>query len=239
MEFTETGYPEVGEAYLRPTRYFDYDNPTVASFTTAAVGAASEDIDKAVRLFYAVRDKIRYDPYRMSDDPETYRASHVLAAGAAFCIPKANLLVACARSQGIPAGLGLSNVTNHLCTDRLHKLMGGTSMFVDHGYAVLHLAGQWVKAAPAFNIELCDKFDVLPTEFDGRNHALFQEFDKRGRKHMEYLRDNGVWSDYPHDRVMEDFRACYPEDMFEDCLRQVALNERKAARQFEDERPLT
>lgn len=239
MEYVKDGFPAVGEAYLEPTEFFDYDDPSVRAFAETALGTASGDIDKAVRLFYAVRDGIRYDPYRMAAERETYRASHVLATGAAFCIPKANLLIAGARMAGIPAALGLSNVSNHLCTERLQRLMGEATLFIHHGYAVLHLGGRWVKAAPTFNIELCDKFDVLPSEFDGTEDALFQEFDKRGRRHMEYLTDNGVWSDFPYDRVIGDFLDYYPDGMFEECARQAALNEKKAARQFEDERPVT
>ena len=193
---------------------------------------------RAVRLFYAIRDDIRYDPYTMSGEPADYKASRALAAGAAFCVPKANLMIACARALGIPAGLGLSNVTNHLCTDRLRRLMGGSTLFVHHGYAVLHLAGRWLKAAPTFNIALCRKFDVVPTEFDGTGHALFQEFDRAGRKHMEYVADHGVWSDFDPDRVIGDFRASYPGTLFEDLARERARNAARTAARFEDERPV-
>jgi transglutaminase-like putative cysteine protease len=108
-----------------------------------------------------------------------------------------------------------------------------------HGWSALFLDGRWVKAAPTFNIELCDKFDVLPTEFDGKSNALFQEFDKRGRKHMEYLRDHGIWSDFPYEKVIADFKAFYSPTVFDDCVRELALNEAKRAREFADEKPLT
>ena len=238
MEHVAKGYPEIGPAYLQPTEYFDYEDAAVAAFAADALDGAASDIDKAIRLFYAVRDRIRYDPYRMSEDPESYRASNVIAVGAAFCIPKANLLIACARAAGIPAGVGLSNVTNHLCTERLLEMMGGSNLFVDHGYAVLHLDGSWVKAAPTFNIELCDKFHVSPTEFDGTADALFQEYDRKGRRHMDYVADHGVWSDFPYERVIGDFRAHYPDGMYDACRRHIADSEAKAARRFEDEPPL-
>ena len=116
--------------------------------------------------------------------------------------------------------------------------MGGRNLFIHHGYAVMHLDGKWVKAAPAFNIELCDRFDVQPTEFDGTSHALFQQFDKRGRKHMEYVADHGVWSDFPFERVARDFRAYYPASFHDDLAREAALREKGAAPKFEDEKPL-
>ena len=92
--------------------------------------------------------------------------------------------------------------------------MGGTTYFMHHGYAVLYLEGQWVKAAPAFNIELCTRFGVLPTEFDGRSDAIFQPYDAHDRRHMEYVKDHGIWSDFPYDRVEADFRAFYPASAF-------------------------
>lgn len=238
MEFTERGFPEPGEEYLRATDYFDHDHAEVAAFTDAAVEGASSDAEKSVKLFYAIRDSIRYDPYQMRKEAEHYKASYALTHGASYCIPKANLLVACARRVGIPAALGLSDVTNHMCTERLLRVIGGTNLFPHHGYAAMYIDNSWVKAAPAFNIGLCDKFGVTPTEFDGRHDALLQEFDKHGRRHMEYVADNGIWSDFPYARVHGDFVAFYPKTFFEDLARERALNEAKAARRFEDEKPL-
>src|SRR3546814_6199153 len=93
-------------------------------------------------------------------------ASVVISRGYVFCVNKAILLAALARAEGIPARLGLADVKNHLATARLRAHMG-TDVFFYHGFAELWLDGKWVKATPAFNIELCEKFRVLPLEFDG------------------------------------------------------------------------
>jgi len=243
MEFIKDGVPEVGPEYLKPTEFFDFDVQTVRDFAYDAVGDAEDAVEKAVKLYYAVRDSIRYDPYRIDLERITYKASHLLEVGAGYCIPKAILLVASARAVGIPTAIGLSDVANHLCTERLRRIMGGQELFIHHGYAVLHLNGKWLKAAPAFNIELCDRFHVLPTEFDGTGHALFQEFDARGRRHMEYLKDHGIWSDFPFDRVAKDFRDYYPESFFVEAARELINRqydaEREAARgEFQDEKPV-
>ena len=208
------GKPEIGPEYLQSTRFLDADSDAVRSFAEQAAGAEASDIARAVKLFYAVRDGIRYDPFSMRLVPGIYVASHVLAAQSAFCIPKAILLAAAARALGIPCAIGLSDVVNHLTTEKLKALMGGTTYFMHHGYAVLYLESQWVKAAPAFNIELCTRFGVLPTEFDGRSDAIFQPYDANQRRHMEYVKDHGVWSDFPYDRVEADFRAFYPVSAF-------------------------
>lgn len=194
-----------------------------------ATRGTTNDIERAVRIFYKVRDGIRYDPYRVGLSREMYKASHVLLVGSGFCLPKTNLLAACARAVGIPAAIGLADVKNHLCTEKLRRAMGGKELFLHHGYATLFVAGRWVKAAPAFNIELCEKFGVLPTDFDGRSDALLQPIDAQGKRHMEYVVDHGVFSDFPFDRVIGDFKAYYPESLF--------YRSDDAAR-FEDEHPL-
>ncbi|MBI4529577.1 MAG: transglutaminase family protein [Deltaproteobacteria bacterium] len=213
-----------------PTEFFDFDKPAVRRFAKETTRGAKDDVERAVRLFYRVRDSIRYNPYCVPVHREGYKASHVLSAGAGFCIPKANLLVASARAVGIPSALGLSDVVNHLCTEKLLRAMGGKDLFLYHGYAVFELDGRCVKAAPAFNIQLCDRFGVLPTEFDGRSDALLQPIDAQGRKHMEYVKNHGVFPDFPFDRVVCDFKAFYPTGLFE---------EEEGAVRFEEEQSLT
>jgi len=193
------------------------------------VRGAKTDIERAVRLFYRVRDGIRYDPYRIGLERQHYKASHVLSVGAGFCLPKTNLLAACARAVGLPSAIGLSDVLNHLCTEKLRRLMGGKELFLHHGYALLYVDGRWVKAASAFNIELCDKFGVLPTEFDGRSDALLQPIDAQGKKHIEYVTDHGIFADFPFERVVRDLKAYYPECLFQSSSDTV---------RFEDEPPL-
>jgi transglutaminase-like putative cysteine protease len=207
--------PVPGPTYLQSTRFIDSDSEAVRRFAQHAAGTETTDIGRAVKLFYAVRDSVRYDPFSMRLEPGIYVASHVLSAKSAYCIPKAILLAAAARALGIPCAIGLSDVVNHLTTEKLKALMGGTTYFMHHGYAVMYLEGKWVKAAPAFNIELCTRFGVLPTEFDGRSDAIFQPYDARERRHMEYVKDHGMWSEFPYDKVEADFRAFYPVSAFE------------------------
>ena len=198
------------EAYLAPTWYLDGDHPAVADFARRAVAGAESDVDKAVRLFYAVRDGIRYDPYSIRISPEWYRASHCLAQGRGFCVYKSGLMTAACRAVGVPARIGFADVRNHLCTERLRRLMGG-DVFYYHGYAELRLAGRWVKATPIFNIELCEKFGVRPLEFDGRSDSLLQPFDAENRRHMEYIRDHGTFADMPYERLEAVFSKHYPK----------------------------
>lgn len=191
--------------------FVDSDHPDVIAFAKEATAGATTDREKAVALFYAVRDGIRYDPYAISsDDPESYRASTVLRDGASYCIPKSVLLCAAARAVGLKARLGFADVRNHLNSEKLRERLGGTDLFIYHGYTELFLEGRWIKVTSAFNIELCDRFGVLPQEFDGEHDALLHPFSADGREHMEYVRDRGSFDELPYDEIIGAFREMYP-----------------------------
>lgn len=195
-------------ACLAPTALLDSDHPDVVAFARChAVGA--NDRERAVALYLAVRDGFRYDPYRIDLSPAGMRASTVLATGHGWCVPKAALLAAAARAAGIPARVGYADVRNHLSTERLRRTMG-TDVFIWHGYVDLWLDGAWRKATPAFNIELCERFGLLPLEFDGVHDSLYHPYDRAGQRHMEYVRQRGSFDDMPLARIVADFEATYP-----------------------------
>lgn len=195
--------------FLAPTTFVDSDAPDVAAFARATCAGASDERDRAVRLYYAVRDGIVYTPYCDFDSPETFRASATLARGSGFCVAKAALLAAAARAAGIPARIGFADVRNHLTTPRLRATMG-TDVFYYHGYTELHVGGRWVKATPAFDRTLCDRFGVRPLEFDGVQDSLFHPYDRAGRRHMEYVGDRGTHADVPVADIVATFRTAYP-----------------------------
>src|SRR5499426_3137234 len=198
--------------WRRPATFVDSDAPGIKAFARTAAGDRSDARERAVALYYAVRDRVTYTPYCDFRSPDTYRASAVLAKGAGFCVGKAALLAAVARAEDIPARLCFADVRNHLCTPRLRALVGG-DVFYYHGYTEMAVAGRWVKATPAFDRVLCDKFGVRPLEFDGRSDSLFHAYDRGGRRHMEYLRDHGAHADVPVDEIVATFAREYPRLM--------------------------
>lgn len=185
----------------------DSDHPDVVAFAQRATGETDREV--AVALFYAVRDGFRYDPYRLDLSPAGMRASTVVQRGYGWCVTKATLLTAACRARGIPARLGFADVRDHLSTARMREAMG-TDIFFWHGFSEILLDGQWLKATPAFNIELCDKFGLLPLEFDGRSDSVYHPFDKAGHRHMEYVRERGSFDDVPLEQILADLMAAYP-----------------------------
>lgn len=194
--------------HLSATPQINSDHPAVVSFAQAHAQGA-DDREKAVALYLAVRDQVRYDPYRIDLSDHGMTASTVLAQGFGWCVPKAVLLAAVARAAGIPARLGFADVKNHLSTEKLRQTMK-TDVFAWHGYTELWIEGAWRKATPAFNIELCDKFGLLPLEFDGVHDSLYHAFDRAGRQHMEYVNDHGSFDDLPLEQIRTVFAEVYP-----------------------------
>lgn len=195
--------------YLQPGRYVDCDAPGIVNFARETCAGVTDEVEKAVGLYYAVRDTIIYTPYFDFRSEDTYRASACLSRGSGFCVSKAALLAAAARVVGIPARPGYADVRNHLCTPRLRALMG-TDVFYYHSYTDLYLRGRWVKATPAFDRGLCERFGVKTLEFDGTEDSLMHPYNERGRRHMEYLCDRGPTKDVPVQEIMETFTREYP-----------------------------
>lgn len=203
---------QVDPAWLAPTWFIDSDDDAVARFTSKSVGDASDPTDIAVRLFYAVRDGFRYDPYNVAYDPGAFRASSVVASSSNWCVPKSVLLTAAARRSGIPARLGFADVRNHLTSEKLSARMG-TDLFAWHGYSELLLGDRWFKLSTAFNIELCARFGTKALNFDGTADALMHPFDEAGNRHMEYVNQRGSFDDLPLERILADFATIYGDDV--------------------------
>jgi transglutaminase-like putative cysteine protease len=196
------------EAYLRPAELIDSDHPIIMAYASRTAGEGS-DRERALRLYYGVRDDLRYDPYNTPMKREAYRASATLNAGHGFCVNKAGLLAATCRASGIAARVGYADVRNHMTTKRLTELMGN-DRFYYHGYTEVWLDGRWVKATPAFNRQLTEKFGLKPLDWDGVADSIYHPFDLAGRRHMEYLAYRGVFADIPFEEIRGAFRHYYP-----------------------------
>ena len=198
--------------YVQPSATIDSHHTAVSAFAMENAGDAHDSRQKAIRLYYAVRDGIRYDPYLIELTVDGLKASHTLSIGRGWCVPKAILLAACCRAMGIPARLGFADVRNHLSTARMRETMK-TDIFYWHGYTAIYLDDIWVKATPAFNIELCERFRIQPLDFDGRNDSIYHPLDQNGNRHMEYLQYRGEFTDAPINQIIETFQRKYEQNL--------------------------
>jgi len=188
----------------------DWDTPAVLKFVEENSGNSEDPVKQSVAFYYAVRDKIRYDPYSFDLSVKGLRASSTLEKGRGWCVPKANLLATCCRAVGIPARIGFADVKNHISTKRLRQTMK-TDIFFWHGYSSIFLNNVWIKSTPAFNIELCERFRIKPLDFDGKNDSFLHSFDLNGKKHMEYLNLRGEYADIPIDEIRKTFKKRYSQ----------------------------
>jgi len=197
------------EPYLEPTWFVNSDAPEIVALAREIVHTSTDEVERACRLFYAVRDGIRYTGYNLDLERQAMRATGVLAAGQSWCVPKSVLLAAMCRAADIPCRLGYADVCNHMATKKLIAFLG-TNIFYYHGYNELFLRGRWVKATVAFNRTLCQKARLAPLDFDGAHDSIYHPFDLEGHRYMEYVHDYGPFADVPYDAIIAKFAAAYP-----------------------------
>ncbi len=194
---------------VRPTEFLDHEAPAVGDFVRRALpDPAVSDVEWAVALYYAVRDRVLYEVYGADLSREGLRASAVAGRGSGFCVHKSILYAAAVRAVGIPSRIVVTEVRNHLASERLRELVGG-EVFL-HCLTSLRLDGRWVHATPVFNKTLCRLYRIAPLEFDGRSDSLHHPFDEEGRRHMEFVRMHGEFDDFPYERVVGSMRTLHP-----------------------------
>lgn len=201
--------------YLCETPFLDFQHVSFEAFT-AGIDPNLPEKEKAIALYFLVRDAFLYDPYHLDLTNEGLKASNVLSKKRSWCVEKSSVLAACLRKFGIPSRLGYAIVTNHIGVEKLtHYLRREEIVF--HGFVDVHLNGKWVKCTPAFDQRICRVSGVTPLDWDGEMDSLFQEFDQ-GKKFMEYKHFYGTFNDVPIELMNAEMKAHYPhlfEEMYD------------------------
>jgi transglutaminase-like putative cysteine protease len=193
----------ISKEYIRPTPTIDCDSAVIRERSKEIISGSNNVQDKAKRLFYFVRDKIKYGSVVDVLNPESYKASRTLMRGYGLCIHKAVLLAAISRSVLIPSRLCLVYIQNHLMPDYMLAFL--ETNVVLHGYDELYIRKSWVKATPMFDAGHCERHGYIPVEFDGIHDALLPPHDWQGRRHIEYLDHKGCFADLQFDLIEESF----------------------------------
>ncbi len=205
--------------YLEPTYFIDSGSKEVLEYLHKIIPPdrliGMSNIEKAVELYYAVRDNFRYDPYFLDFSIEHMRASYLLGEknlerGKGYCITKAIKLAALGRAAYIPTRLHFYIVENHIAAGRFFDLIG-TNILAPHAGVDFYLNDRWVSTTPSFNKELCDKLGVDALDFNGVDDSKFQQYNRSGDQYMQYLFDLGHYSDVPRGLILKVFSFFYPQ----------------------------
>lgn len=196
--------------YLEPGYFVESSAREVEQRAKEIVSDEKDSIEVARRLFYWVRDEIRYNVYSKIFVRNEHRATVTLKRGDGNCMQKATLLCALLRAAKIPARLGFADIRNLLIPPDLKNAMG-TDLFVFHGFAEAHLNGKWVKMTPAFDIKTCQNNGIVPVEFDGSNDAMLSPVDVNGRPHFQYVKFRGTFFDFPFEDMVKVAETAYED----------------------------
>ena len=186
--------------YLKPTLTIDAGHERLIETARTVTKGCSSDEEKAVKLFYFVRDSIRYNLYMISVFIEDFKASRILEWGKGYCVQKAVLLTALGRAAGIPSRLAFARIKNHRVPEEVFQMLK-TNTFPRHGYNQFFLNGKWISAAATFDRDLCRRNGLPVVEFDGKRDAILQEKDLNGEPYIEYIEKFPPREDLPFDWI--------------------------------------
>jgi hypothetical protein len=181
--------------YLTATRLCDCDDPWLRRKAEEIIDGASTPEEKALKIFYCVRDEIRFGlAYSRS------RASEILKRGYGECGTKTNAQVALLRAVEIPARYrwvqAKGKVLNHLIADFVYRNMPPV---VSHFWCECHLNGKWISCELLLDRPLYDgmlleglitKEQVPTIEWDGRTDlVLLKPWITEDRGHLSSFDD--------------------------------------------------
>ena len=193
--------------YLEKTKHLDYSSIAIQNLIKPYLQLSS-DKEKAIKLYYDVRDRFLYDPYHLNLTPSHLKASIILEKKRAWCVEKSIVLAAALRALDIPTRLGYGIVVNHIGVEKLTKMLR-TDKIVFHGYVDVFLNGKWVKTTPAFDKTVCRMSGVPPLDWDGEKDAMFQAYSG-DQKFMEYTHFYGTFDDVPVELMNAEMKKYYP-----------------------------
>lgn len=163
--------------YLAVTNMCDYDNPWLRKKAEEIIDSASTSEEKALKIFYHVRDNIRFSlAYSRS------KASQIMKRGYGECGNKTNVQVALLRAAGIPARYrwvkARAKVLHHLIADFVYMNMPPV---VSHFWCECYLNGKWVSCELLLDKPLYDgmlkrglvtKEQVPMIDWDGKTDLI-------------------------------------------------------------------
>lgn len=197
------------DKYLTPAEFIDSNDDAVVAYAHEVTRGLKYDTEKAVELFYAVRDDFKLDLNHIDLSPHKLKASALLKRGIGTDIEKSNLLAATARVVGIPSRVSFTNLRSNLTAEQLGAVLQ-SDMLVFHSYAELWMGTHWVKLSPAFNQEACEQLGLPLLDFGIPEEKVFEKHHQHKRKYLKYVHHYGDFPDLPYDLYISELRKYYP-----------------------------
>jgi transglutaminase-like putative cysteine protease len=139
------------------------DQPEIIETARRITEGATSDREKAVRIFYWIRDGIAY--CIEADRP----ALDVLREGRGVCVTKGVLHVALLRAAGVPARIGhadyKSDVLRQMFPDAY--IDSQPDVYPLHTFAEAYLDGRWVTCDATVDRAFSEDLGFTANEFDG------------------------------------------------------------------------
>jgi transglutaminase-like putative cysteine protease len=173
----------------------DCDHPLVVETALKLTAGCGEDVEKAEKIYYFIRD-FPYDIYSSFQYlAEGKRAaSDVLAAGHAFCMGKASVFVSLCRVVNIPARIGFQQIhcpNKEFMSDEVRELWRDRSL-PWHSLGEAYLNGRWIKLDATIPVDMAaQQGKYYAREFDGVNDIPTVE--------GPVVKEIGSFADYPED----------------------------------------
>lgn len=161
--------------FMRPSEFCDSGNSKISTAVRNILkGCRNNEGDIATRLFFWVRDNVKYKLGLHAD-----RASETLLKAEGSCSNKANLLVALLRAVELPAGFHILEVKTKeyfgpLSIRRINQFISSKSL---HVHSAIYLHDKWVSVDASDDIRLSQSVRHLspqatPVDFHGTRDAL-------------------------------------------------------------------
>jgi len=195
--------------FLKSTTVINSDSDIIKATAESLFNNANSDEEIVKRLFYFIRDEIRYI-FRLTDNPEDLKASFILQRKQGFCTQKAILFCAIARSINIPAGIAFFEIIDYF----MNKSAVNGRLIQYHGIASLYLHGRWILFDATLDKRLCEMNNRPVTEFSATKDCLMPPLAENRNKHIEYVKFRGMCSNIVPQPFIRLMQHTYSDTLF-------------------------
>jgi len=195
-------------SYLQSTNLIQSKDRSILEAVRIVIGNSISKNEIARKLFYFIRDDIRYQ-FIPQFDEINHLASKILSRRRGYCTQKAILFCSMARAAGIPAGIHFFDIIDHALPPRSKEILK-TNRLYHHGITSLHLEDNWIKFDATLDLKLCQRNGLKPVEFAENHDCLMPTTTIKGHPHIEYVEDFGLYHDVAFEDILNWFKSGYP-----------------------------